>query len=64
MKSKKNSVQLSWSPTLIICQLLIYIIKKGKNYIKTGGHKTRPNQSTINQNNNRSNNSEPSNKIR
>jgi len=34
---KKNSVQLSWYPTLIFCQLLIYIIKKGKSYIKTGG---------------------------
>jgi len=31
---KKNSVQLSWYPTLICCQLLIYIIKK-KNEILT-----------------------------
>jgi len=30
--TKKNSGQLSWSPTLIFCQLLIYIIKKKKKY--------------------------------
>ena len=32
---KKSSAQLSCNPTLIFCQLLIYIIKKRNNYIET-----------------------------
>ena len=34
---KKNSVQLGWNNTLLCCQLLIYIMKKEKKYIKIGG---------------------------